>query len=264
MPTPLVMLGSGDYATNLHVKGTRLLKTKGPQANTSSNPDPDQAPNHSGYHRPGQNFRNGKFSPNIAPEKRPERDPDSFNLTAPLHAAFAWLQLQSLALTDLADAARHDAEALPLYKAADAIGGLSSQPQPTPHHQPAFVRALRAAKAKLRAQQPAPRIVIAPIPVDFVDAHAPHKAADAIGGLKQPQPELTPRRDSHEPHPQTAQDPQPHPRNPLDPRLFADDAGARRRTGRLQSHRLRTRRSPDQKRSPQTAGQQSPLFGSVA
>ena len=77
-----------------------------------------------------------------------------------------------------------------------------------------------------------------------------------------PAPTNSPNTETHnESDPKTITHPHPNQGSAYSQRLLPDHAGASRRAGRDQSHGLRARRGPHQKRRAHQASQQGTLFG---
>jgi len=291
-PTPLVLLGpGGDFADRLNVKGTALTRVRGRASAHAATADGDN-PGAPGYERPA-----GHDADDAAPASTPAGDvrraADTFDTSGDpaaaqtygpdgqlreparvsvLSAAAAWLEMQSFTVSDLAhDHEQHRRTVLAAIQssatAATPLAPVSAAP-PAPAVRPQVTVARMAARLIDAVLPSAFQLSPGALPGDAGSLQAPlqtplQPSAESSSAGSFPSRLLT-QSASHEPDPQTAPHPQPHPRDASDARLFPDDAGTRRRIGRLQGHRLRARGSAHQKGSPQAASQQSPLFGSVA
>ena len=191
MSTPLLMLGpGGDFTTRVAVKGTRL---KIHARHAAATPAAGASDSREHQHRdPAAADRRKRAArtqprPTVAAVRGGSgvvRAGDSFSLTAPLHAAAAWLDAQDLARADFVDQLAGLQRLSETLTPADSIGE-SARPEsfdtdsasgppaaqgPTATRLPAFVLALRRAKARLR--QAAPVIASAPGPCSSRDAVA--------------------------------------------------------------------------------------------
>jgi hypothetical protein len=233
MAIPLVMTGpGGDYVNQYRPRGKRIVRTQGQQGETESN----------GGH--------------TAWSKLPKRKPSARE--QPLSVGPATAQPDRFEHTEPTPQPG-------LYRpnSADPKHGASAQsPQASMAVLSEVIGAWLQAQRRSLVRMSEQTLTLKPISDDAHQRAVAKVLRDLenVGALTAPL-EKHHELDPHQSHAQADEHPHPHPRPAAGTRLFPDDAGTRRRTGRQQGHHLRARRGADQKRRLAAAGQQGTLFG---